>query len=116
MANKPTSAGQLYESVAWDERPTVLDGYGNETGEFAEVFRCRAAFTFLRGGESVIAARLEGRQPVVVRVRSTSQTRLIEPDWRMRDLRTGDAYAVRSISPTPDRRWLDVLVEKGVAA
>ena len=115
MASK-NGAGQLREHVAFDERATVSDGYGNETGDFAEVFRCRAGFTFLRGGEAVIASRLEGRQPVVVRVRSTTETRLIEPDWRMRDVRTGDVYAVRSIAPTADRMWLDVMVEKGVAA
>lgn len=113
---KQTSAGQLYQTVAWDERTLVDDGFGNTEGAFAEVFRCRAGFTYLRGSEAVIASRLEGRQPIVVRVRATSETRQIEPDWQMREVNTGKAYAVRSIAETHDRRWLDVMVEAGVAA
>jgi hypothetical protein len=93
----------------------VDDGYGNMEGDFTEQFQCSAGFTFLRGGEAVIAARLEGRQPVVARLRASTQTRRIQPDWRMRDLRTGVSYAVRSVAPTPDRKWLDVTTEAGVA-
>jgi head-tail adaptor len=110
-----TNAGQLRERVAFDERVVIEDEYGNQTGDFAEVFQCRAGFIYLRGGEAVIAARLEGRQPVVARVRPSSQTRQIEPDWRMRDMRTGESFAVRSIAPTPDRKWIDVTTEAGVA-
>lgn len=111
------SAGQLTERVAWNARGAATGpDYGNTEGDFAEQFQTRAGFTFLRGSEAVIAARLQGRQPVVVRVRATPQTRLIEPDWQMRDVRTGDLYAVRSVAPTADRKWLDVLVERGVAA
>lgn len=121
-------AGQLYERVAWDERQAASDGYGNVQGAFVEQFQTRAGFVYLRGSESVIAARLEGRQPIVVRVRASSQTRRIAPDWRMRDARdgqwtgggepvwTGPVYAVRSIAATPDRKWLDIVVVRGVAA
>ena len=109
------NAGQLRETVAFDERILVDDGYGNMEGDFVEQFQCRAGFTFLRGGEAVIASRLEGRQPMVARVRESSQTRQIEPDWRLRDLRTGASYAVRSVAPTPDRQWIDVAAEGGVA-
>ena len=110
-----TGAGDLRERVAFDERILVDDGYGNMEGHFEEVFQCQAAFTFLRGSEAVIAARLEGRQPVVVRVRATPDTVGIQPDWRMRDVRTGISYAVRSVAPTVDRKWVDVMTETGVA-
>lgn len=116
MANDHRAAGLFYEKVAFDERVQSSDGYGNTEGDFAEVFQCRAGYTFLRGGEAVIAGRLEGRQPVVVRVRSTSNTKQIKPDWRMRDLRSGKEYAVRSVIPTQDRQFIDVTVEEGVAA
>ena len=109
--------GALYERVAWDVRSVVDDGYGNEvSGDWSEQFRTRAGFTFLRGSEAVIAARLEGRQPVIVRVRASSKTRQITTDWRMRDARTGEVYAVRSVIETEDRAFLDVTVEAGVAA
>jgi head-tail adaptor len=123
-----TSAGQLYERVAFDERSLQSDGYGNTEGGFEQVLTCRAGFTYLRGSEAVIASRLEGRQPIVVRVRRSSETEQIEPDWRMRNLNdgawedsgetvwSGPVYAVRSIAKTPDRMWLDIMVEQGVAA
>ncbi|TAZ22186.1 head-tail adaptor protein [Rhizobium ruizarguesonis] len=126
MANK--GAGHLYEKVAFDERQLASDGYGNTEAGFAEIFSCRAGFTYLRGSEAVIAARLEGRQPIVVRVRATPDTRQILPDWRMRDLQngtwedsgetvwSGPVYAVRSTAESEDRQWIDVMVESGVAA
>lgn len=123
------SASRLFERVAFDVRQKVSDGHGNHEGEFVEIFQCRAGFTYLRGTESVIAARLEGRQPIVVRVRSSTDARQIDHDWRMRDLRDGSwagssgeeywdgpVFAVRSVIPTEDRRWLDITVERGVAA
>ncbi|MGY5791915.1 head-tail adaptor protein len=122
-------AGILFERVAFDLRVTKQDGYGNEQASFVEQFQRRAGFTFMRGGETVIASRLEGRQPIVVRVRRDSNTLLITPDWRMRDVRNGawhgsgddqywdgPIYAVRSIAPTDDRQFLDIMVESGVAA
>lgn len=124
-----SGAGDLVERVAFDRRETSDDGFGNQVESWSQRLTCYAGFTALRGGESVIAGRLEGRQPIIVRVRASSATRQIGPDWRMRNLRagqweadaggsywTGPVYAVRSIIPTPDRQWLDVLVESGVAA
>ncbi|PWR24568.1 head-tail adaptor protein [Zavarzinia aquatilis] len=124
-----TGAGDLVRRVAFDARDVLDDGFGNGVETWQQRLVCRAGFTFLRGGESVIAARLEGRQPIVVRVRASSSTRQIGADWRMRDLRAGawaaDAggaywagpvYAVRSVIPSPDRQWLDIMVESGVAA
>lgn len=120
--------GRLNARVAFDARADADSGDGNHEGDFVQRFARRAGFTFLRGTESVIAARLEGRQPIVVRVRACSQTRQIDAGWRMRDLRNGEwvgsgadaywsgpAYAVRSVIPSDDRQWIDVTVESGVA-
>jgi head-tail adaptor len=115
MARTQRGAGQLIESVAFDALNAVDDGYGNRQQEFVEQFQTRAGFIWLRGGESVQAARLEGQQPLIVRVRVYEDTNRITPDWRMRDLRTGDVYAIRGISRSLDRGYLDVLVQSGVA-
>lgn len=119
-------SGQFYERVAFDERAQVSDGEGNFEDDFVEQFTCRAGFTYLRGTEAVIAGRLEGRQPIVVRVRRNSRTEEIRADWRMRNLRDGEwlgtsgqeywsgtEYAVRSAIPTGDRQFIDVMVESG---
>ncbi|MBW9113149.1 head-tail adaptor protein [Rhizobium cauense] len=121
-------AGRLNEKVAFDERADQEDGHGNVQDAFVEQFQRRAGFTYMRGGETVIASRLEGRQPTIVRVRRDSDTLKIGPDWRMRDSRNGSwqgtdenrywdgpIYAVRSIAPTEDRQFLDIMVESGVA-
>ena len=116
IKTEPTTSSQLFERVAWESRQTADDGFGNEQGTFVEQFETYAEFIHLRGGEAVVAARLEGRQPTVVRIRATAQALLIKPDWQMRDTRTSALYAVRSVAPTRDRRWVDVMVEGGVAA
>lgn len=113
---KRTGAGPLIELVAFDERVSVPDGYGNQQEGFAEAFQCRAGFIPLRGGETVIASRLEGRQPVLVRIRQSSQSQRVRSDWRMRDLHKGIPYAIRTIVPTPDRAYFDLIVEQRVAA
>lgn len=123
------SAQRLKRKVAFDARVVTDDGAGNREGDFVQQFERQAGFTFLRGTELVIAARLEGRQPIVVRIRACSQTRQIDTGWRMRDLRDGEwigsggdaywsgsIYAVRSVIPTEDRQFIDVTVESGVAA
>ncbi|WP_336747763.1 head-tail adaptor protein [Aureimonas altamirensis] len=109
-------AEQLFERVAWSARIEEDDGYGNTQSDWQDQFETRAAFTYLRGSESVIAARLEGRQPIIVRVRSSSDTRKITTDWQMRDVRAGTIHAVRSIIPTEDRMWIDITTETGVAS
>jgi hypothetical protein len=115
MALPKRGAGQLFNFVAFDELNEVPDGYGNTQQTFVEQFTLRAGFIWLRGGESVQAARLEGNQPAVVRVRVSDDTDRIRPDWRMRDIKTGVAYAIRGVTLSPDRGYYDVLVQSGTA-
>ena len=106
----------LVEKVAFDRLVSAPDGHGGTetewSAESAAVVR-RANFRYLRGGEAVLASRLASRQPVVAMVRSDSQTRQIKPSWRMRDLRTGAVFAIRSIVPSEDRRFIEITAETG---
>jgi SPP1 family predicted phage head-tail adaptor len=101
--------------VAFDKKGTASDGLGGTGGAWAEQFQRRAGFTHLRGGEKVLAARLEGTHTLVIRVRSSTGTRTVTTDWRVRDVRTGTAYNIRDITPTEDRMFLDILAQSGVA-
>ncbi|MDX3929249.1 MAG: phage head closure protein [Shinella sp.] len=112
---KPRSAGDLYHRVAFDKRETVDRGDGVKVGSWVEQFSVRAGFTHLRGGESVMAGRLQGKHTQVITVRASSQTREVGADWRVRDVRSGIAFNIRDITPTNDRAWLDFLCESGVA-
>lgn len=108
----------LPERVAFDKRQAVTDDYGVTSGDFQEQFIVPAGYVFLMGGEGVQAARLAGTQPVVIRVRESTQTRLIEPAWRARDARSGVTYNVKSVMPAPGSRphtYLDVLATAGEA-
>lgn len=114
MAKKP-GGGDLFENVGFDMRGSASDGAGGTISAFVEQFTRRASYIHLRGGEDVLAARLEGRHVQVVRVRADSSTRTVTTDWRISDKRSGVAYNIRDITPSGDRMWLDMLVEKGVA-
>lgn len=105
----------LYELVAFEANLATDDGGGGVVGAFGEQFRTRASYTRLRGGEGVLAARLEGRQPTVIRVRRFSRTRSVTTDWRIRDVRTDEIFNIRTIVETDDRLWLDMTAESGVA-
>lgn len=113
---KPRSAGDLFHRVAFDKRQTVDRGDGVFVGSWIEQFQVRAGFTHLRGGESVMADRLQGQHPQIIFVRSSSQTRQVDTDWRVRDVRSGTEYNIRDVTPTNDRLWLDFLCQSGVAS
>lgn len=115
MATKNSGAGQLYERVAFEKKGTASDGAGGTTTAWTEQFQCRAGYIHLRGGESVMAARLEGTHSIVVRVRASSNTRLVTTDWRVKDARTSVVFNIRDITPIDDRAFLDFLVQSGVA-
>ncbi len=109
-------AGDLRHRVAFDKRQRVKDGAGNWQSSFVEQFQRRAAFVYAGGGEAVMAARLEGRGVLKVRVRSCSLTRTITQDWQMRDARLGTVYAIKEVDAVTDRQWVYLVVERGVAS
>lgn len=111
-------AGSLRSLLAFEERIMESDGAGNEQGPFVERFRVPAEVRNGRGSETVLANRLEGIQPVTITVRQSSQTRMIRSDWRARDVRTGEVYALRSPAADPAHgkgAWLEMVAASGVA-
>lgn len=107
--------GQLIESVAFDAPTTGANINGRVEDGWTEQFTTRAKFLYLRGSEVVQAARLEGKQPVVMTVRADAISVLTDTDWRIRDLERGDTYNIRSVVPTDDRLFLEITAERGVA-
>lgn len=109
-------AGKMNNLVVFEEPARVDDGYGGTEEGWGNPVIADASFRFLRGGETVKASRLAGRQPVVVTVYDHSQTRAVRTAWRMRDLRTGEVYNVRAGPvPSDDHQYLEFTVESGVA-
>lgn len=93
------------------------DGYGNEVLNFIDRFTVWARMMPLKGGETVMAGRLAGRQPYVANVLSSMDTRKITTDWRAVDARNlAKVWNIRTVINVDEKdRELDLLVEEGVA-
>lgn len=109
-------AGQMRERVAFDRRAMIDDGYGNiVAGDWEEQFQDRAKFIYLRGSETVMAARLESRETIIAQVWVSNKTRQIGNDWQMRDMRRGAAYNIRTVEEDKSQLVFDLLAESNVA-
>jgi SPP1 family predicted phage head-tail adaptor len=112
------NSGDLRDRMRFEKRASTTDEYGNQSaGDFEAQFTRWAQIMPLRGSEQVIASRLEGVQPVTVRVRWDAQTGGITTDWRAVDARSGRVYAIKTAAdPDRRRRWMEMLCVAGEAA
>lgn len=114
------SAGKMTERVVFEAQtmvnPDAPADYGNTVSVWAPMFERRAEYIHLRGGETVMAGRLEGRHIQIIRVWSDAQTRAITTDQRARDARTGDEFNIRDVTHDVGRTIIDLLCERGEAA
>lgn len=110
-------SGRLRDRIQFEARAEIDDGAGNPvSGDWISRHDCRAHILFLRGSEAVAAARLEGRQPVSIRIRLCRAAREIGPHWRALDPRTGAIYNVTSAGDmSGNGLFLDILAEQGPA-
>jgi head-tail adaptor len=113
-------AGDLRRRIEFARPDQVADDFGNVSSGWQTMFECAANITPRLGGETIEAARLAGRQPVIIRVRASPDTRAIRNDWRATDVASGIAYNIRSVADphagdTEHGRWIDMLAESGVA-
>lgn len=111
-----TGAGSLNERVTFSRFVSVEDEYGGQTGVWQDQFTAAASITWSRGGETVLAGRLQGKQSAILRIRTSAAARSVTPDWRVRDARTGEAYNIRERprEARDSRGYLEMLVEAGV--
>ena len=120
MAKATRGAGELDQRVAFDVRIYQPDDKGNEVGIWNEQFRCWARVQPLVGGETVIAGRLQGRQPFIVTVYQSIKTRYVTTEYRLRHLGpSGNIERLYKVRSPPsdvdgDRRFFDIMVEEGV--
>ena len=115
MSRMKINSPKLDRSGGFQSATAGDDGYGNlVTSGWHDEFTRPAAARFLKGGEAVMASRLEGKQPVIVTVRADSDTARITPEWRC--LIDGRAYNIREFPRRSDNRlYLEFLAESGVA-
>jgi head-tail adaptor len=110
------AAGKLREVLSFRTRQNLDDGAGNEvSGPWIEQCKAEAEVYALRGGEAVLASRLEGKQPFIVTVRHNVKTAQVTTDWSAADTRSGQEYAIQTVVPRPGRDYIDMMVVSGVA-
>lgn len=114
MAQK-TGAGPLREVLIAQAREETDDGFGNTQGQWVGTGRYPASLEARRGGEAVIAGRLQGTVVYIVTTRYSAAAAAITPGWRFVDARSGQVYAIRTSVPRPRRDYIDFDVEIGVA-
>lgn len=118
-------AGKLDRRLSFEAPKQIEDGAGNYVDGFELQFTQAANIKFMRGGETVLASRLEGTQPAICTIRASTQARRITADWRAVDARAGlDEHGkprvVYQIKEPPresdDRAYLEFMVVRGVVA
>ena len=111
-------AGALRDRVTFQAETQVSDGYGGYELGWADVAGCvniSANFAPERGREKLAGDRLQVSLAGVLRVRSSSETRVITEQHRVQI--GGVPYNIRSVS-NPDRRgrYLEMTVERADAS
>lgn len=108
-------AGRLDRKLRFERRQDVNDGAGNTVSSWVPQFEQAASRLFMRGGESVTAARLENSQPVILAVRNSANARQVTNDWRAVDTRDGRVYNIREIPrESDDRAMLEMMALAGL--
>lgn len=110
-------ANQFRDRFRFEKRLEEEDPFGNTEGEWQVLFTRRVCLRAQKGGETVLAQRLQSQQPVLVIVRRDSETSLIQPDWRLVDERTDIIYAIHTVYDMERHgRHITLLCETGVVA
>lgn len=113
MTTKNRSAGRLKTRLVLQQRG--LDDNGDRLGPWVTVpsdaaDRAWAAQIIpLKGGEPVMAQRLQGVQPAIIVLRACKATRAADNAWRGVDKHTGQVHEFTDASETADRAWIEIL-------
>lgn len=109
-------SGDLREKFIIRRATLTDDGYGGQTETWTDYLTCAASITFSRGGETVIAARLQAQQPAILRIRTSAAARDIKPTDKAVNARTGEVWNIREYprEARDNRGYLEMLVQSGV--
>jgi SPP1 family predicted phage head-tail adaptor len=95
------SPGAFKARLRFDAKTAVADSAGGVESDWQEQFTVRGELMALSGSEPIRAQRLEGHQPYNIRVRYSSQTKQIDPSWRVVELvddQAGNIFAIKTVA------------------
>ena len=88
----------------------AVDADGQIVQSYETQFSRWVGVRYLRGGESVMQARLQSRSPVILTVRDDTDTRRITSEWKA--VIDGREYAFKEDRrPSDNRLYLEFLAE-----
>lgn len=104
-------AGQLNKRVAFfSPVETLRSPTGGSKAGWNEEFSAWASVRFLRGGEQVMASRMQGKRPAIITVRKRSEVEQVSLDWTVQF--DGLTYQVRELpKPVDGTALVELLVE-----
>lgn len=113
------SAGDLRNRIRFDRRGP--DANGDLLGDWVEGDTVWAQAKWLRGTETAVSQRLEGKQPVAFVIRSSAASRGIDAAYRAvtvsgRDIVPGQVFNITAVSPAKEAGFIDILAVAGGAA
>ena len=108
-----TAPGIMRTRVTFSEPTRISDGYGNTTEGWTARGTVWAEVIHLKGGETVMAARLTGTHTQVFRIRRSALSRAVTTEWRADA--DGVAFNIRDVTRDPLGRFDELLCESGVA-
>jgi head-tail adaptor len=81
------------------EAPEIDDGYGGVIpGGWVTQEEAWARVQPLKGSETVIAARLTGKQPFVITIPMTPENGAIDRSWRIKEADSGKMHRITSFA------------------
>jgi head-tail adaptor len=103
------SQGRKRERITFQRR--AADANGDRTGDWVDdgVGDRMAEVLARRGTEPVMQARLQGVQPIEVKVDSDPGTRLVDAAWRI--VWKGAPHNIRAIAPDQAGKEISMLAE-----
>ncbi len=121
MANK-NHFGMLRDRFHFQKRSDANDGFRTVkgAGPFSTQFTESIGLEARRGGETVIASKLQGVQPYSALVRWSPKMLAVTNGWQLLDARVGGTRVLNIVSAPADpdgkRQWLEFMVTEGKAS
>lgn len=103
--------GELRDRYTFQRRAAdvVVDGL-NRPGGWEGDLTVWAKTQYLKGGEGVQQARLQGLQPVILTIRASTASRAINNAWQAVDARDPTrVFNITGVEMTADRAFIQIL-------
>jgi head-tail adaptor len=114
MALDRVNSGRLRHRVTFEQR--TLDANGDRLGPWAPVYTCGAMITYLHGGETVMADRLQSKLPAIITVRHCTDAIAIDATcrakWRRGVNQAQYTFTITGQEPradSPPNSYIDIM-------